>query len=63
MSLAQSRALLCREAFHNAEHPANKHVAALLQVRSAAAALLQTASWPVLALLRCPPAAGVHTHL
>ncbi|KAI8464650.1 MAG: hypothetical protein J3K34DRAFT_526024 [Monoraphidium minutum] len=31
MAIASARGLLCREAFHNAEHPANKHVAALLQ--------------------------------
>jgi hypothetical protein len=32
-SAAAKRKLLCREAFHYKEHPANKAVAALLQVR------------------------------
>jgi hypothetical protein len=32
MGLAAGAGLVCREAFHNAEHPANRHVARLLQV-------------------------------
>jgi hypothetical protein len=36
-SAAAKRQLLCREAFHYKEHPANKAVAALLQVRGGGA--------------------------
>ena len=32
MDIARASGRVCREAFHNAEHPANKHVAALIQV-------------------------------
>jgi hypothetical protein len=38
LSVAGKKKLLCREAFHYKEHPANKAVAQLLQVRPAASA-------------------------
>jgi hypothetical protein len=36
MDIAAASGRVCREAFHNAEHPAVKHAAALLQVRGRA---------------------------
>lgn len=54
MDIAAASGLVCREAFHNSEHPANKHVAALLQVRVATCAL-PPPGWPQSGLVTQAP--------